>query len=238
MDKVSVIIPTYNRFNFLLNAIESVKKQTYKNIEIIIINDCSTENSYYNYNFENDLKIINLEKNSKDIFGYACVAYVRNIGINESSGYYIAFLDDDDIWFPNKLELQINAMKNTGCKMSSTDALFGNGIYNPNIFYEKMLGSKYYNMFKEVFNNEGNTMLNNGYPKIWTKELVIFHNLFINSSVIVEKNILNLAGNMKNLKAPGEDYECWLRILDLTNSVYIEEECLYYDSNHGNGQNY
>ena len=50
-EKVSVIIPTYNRFKYLLNAIESVKNQNYKNIEIIIVNDCSIQKEYYNYDF-------------------------------------------------------------------------------------------------------------------------------------------------------------------------------------------
>ena len=68
MDKVSIIIPTYNRFNFLLNTIKSVKEQTYKNIEIIVINDCSTQKEYYEYNFDNDIIIINLKENSKKKF--------------------------------------------------------------------------------------------------------------------------------------------------------------------------
>jgi teichuronic acid biosynthesis glycosyltransferase TuaG len=82
MDKVSVVIPTYNRFTYLLNTIKSVKEQTYSNIEIIVVNDKSTQNEYYNYNWEtNNIKIINLEKNSKEIFGYACAGFVRNKGI-------------------------------------------------------------------------------------------------------------------------------------------------------------
>ena len=121
MDKVSVIIPTFNRFKYLLNAIESVKKQTYKNIEIIVVNDCSTEKEYYNYDFGNNIIVIHLDKNSKNIFGYACAGYVRNQGINASTGFYIAFLDDDDVWFPNKIEIQLNKMKETNCEMSCTE---------------------------------------------------------------------------------------------------------------------
>ena len=65
MDKVSVIIPTYNRFTSLLNAVNSVINQTYQNIEIIIVNDCSTEKEYYEYNFDNNVNIIHLTQNSK-----------------------------------------------------------------------------------------------------------------------------------------------------------------------------
>ena len=61
---VTVIIPTYNRFDYLLKAIQSVKNQDYKNIEIIIVNDCSSQSEYYNYKFENCI-VINLDKNSE-----------------------------------------------------------------------------------------------------------------------------------------------------------------------------
>jgi teichuronic acid biosynthesis glycosyltransferase TuaG len=111
MDKVSVVIPTYNRFKYLLNTINSVKQQTYKNIEIIVVNDCSTEKEYYEYNWEiNNITIIHLKKNSKDVFGYACLGLSRNYGIKKSTGKYIAFCDDDDIWFPEKIEQQLKAM--------------------------------------------------------------------------------------------------------------------------------
>ena len=59
------------------------------------------------------LEKVILLKNSKNIFGYACAGYVRNQGINASTGFYIAFLDDDDVWFPNKIEIQLNKMKET-----------------------------------------------------------------------------------------------------------------------------
>ena len=102
-DKVSVIIPTYNRFNYLLNTIESIKQQTYKNIEIIVVNDCSTEKEYYLYDWnKHNIIIKHLEKNSKNRFGYACAGFVRNKGIELATGKYIAFCDDDDIWFPKK----------------------------------------------------------------------------------------------------------------------------------------
>ena len=115
MEKVSVIIPTFNRFKYLLNTIESVKNQTYTNLEIIVINDRSSQPEYYNYNWEaNNIIIIHLDKNSKDIFGFPCPNYVE-ISV-KSTGKYIAICDDDDLWFPKKIELQIDAMKKTGCK--------------------------------------------------------------------------------------------------------------------------
>ena len=145
MDLVSVIIPTFNRFKYLLNTIKSVKKQTYSNIEIIVINDCSTEKDYYDYDWNgNNIKIIQLEKNSKKIFGYGCVGFVRNKGIEIASGKYIAFCDDDDIWFPNKIELQIKEISKTNCKMCSTDGLIGKGVFKDNNKYKKYNAEYYY----------------------------------------------------------------------------------------------
>ena len=92
MIKVSVIIPTYNRFKYLMNTIDSIKKQTYSNIEIIVINDRSKQGDYYNYNWSsNNITIIHLEKNTKDIFGYACAGYVRNKGIEKTTGESVPY---------------------------------------------------------------------------------------------------------------------------------------------------
>ncbi len=238
MEKISVIIPTYNRFKYLLNSIQSVKNQTYKNIEIIVINDCSTQKEYYNYDFGTGVKFINLPQNTKKIFGYVCTNYVRNVGIKQSTGKYIAFLDDDDIWFPNKIESQLNAMKRTGCKMSCTEGICGVGMYDSNIKYPKMLTEKYLELFKKTYKKEGNDMLKDGYPEIFNKNLIKVRNLCITSSVIIDKSILDIINNMKCLKNGSEDYDCWLRALEHTDIVFINEPCMYYDLGHGDGRNY
>ena len=64
---VSVIIPSYNRFEFLQEAIESVNNQTYKNFELIVINDCSTDERYYQNNFQKHIKKIDLKENQKNL---------------------------------------------------------------------------------------------------------------------------------------------------------------------------
>ena len=239
MDKVSVIIPTYNRFKYLLNTIESVKKQTYTNLEIIVINDKSTQKEYYEYDWNsNNIKIIHLEKNSKDIFGYACDGFNRNKGIELSSGKYIAFCDDDDIWFPNKIEFQLKAMQETGCKMSSTDGLIGNGIFNLTKSYKKYNAEHHYKTLQNIYNRKGSNLLNSGFPTIWNLKFLKIHNCVICSSVMLEKTILDKINNFKNMKPPGEDYDCWLRALEYTDSVYVKDICFYYDNGHGDGKNY
>ena len=153
MDKVSVIIPTYNRFSFLLNTIKSIKEQTYKNIEIIVINDCSIQKEYNEYDWKlNNIIIIHLKENSKKKFGFACAGFVRNKGIEIATGKYIAFCDDDDIWFSKKIDIQIKAMKDTGCKLSSTDGLIGHGVYNSTLKYKNIMLNTIIKLYK-IFTN-------------------------------------------------------------------------------------
>ena len=237
-EKVSVIIPTFNRFCYLLNAIESVKKQTHKNIEIIVVNDGSTQKDYYEYDWSNII-IVHLEQNTQNIFGYPCAAYVRNQGIKLSSGNYIAFLDDDDIWFPNKIELQIKRMRETGCKMSSTDGLTGHGIFNEKHSYKKFNAESAFDYINYVYYSNGKgELIKNGFPDIWNLEFIKINNCIICSSVLVEKCVLDKIGNFKEMRPPGEDYDCWLRALEYTDCVYLKDVCFYYDAGHGDGQHY
>ena len=100
---VSVIIPTYNRKNTILASGNSVLNQTYKNIELIVVDDCSTDDTIDILEKINDkrLKVIRHPKNKGQ-------NAARNTGIKESSGEYIAHHDSDDIWHLNKLEVQMN----------------------------------------------------------------------------------------------------------------------------------
>ena len=239
MEKVSVIIPTFNRFKYLLNTIESVKNQTYSNLEIIVINDKSTQKEYYDYDWDvHKITIIHLDQNSKHKFGYVCAGYVRNKGIEISTGKYIAFCDDDDIWFPKKIELQLNAMEKSGCKMSSTDGLIGNGVYDKNKKYKKYNGEHFYRILQNIYRKTKSNLLEKGFPEIWNLEFLKIHNCIICSSVILNKEILDKINNFKNMKPPGEDYDCWLRALNYTDSIYINDVCVHYDSGHGDGQHY
>jgi glycosyltransferase involved in cell wall biosynthesis len=251
MDKVSVIIPTYNRFKYLLNAIESVINQTYTNIEIIVVNDCSTQKEYYEYDFKakygDNFTIIHLEQNSKSKFGFACVGFVINKGLEIYSGDYFSTCDDDDIWFPNKIELQIKAMKESGCKMSCTDGLIGEGIYDKNKKYQKYNAEFYYNELQNIYKNKGSKLLENGFPEIWNYEFINIHNCIIACSVIIHKDIMTKISKQLEIKMGGDlinneivyiDYEYWLRALKHTNCIYVNDICIYYDNGHGGGKNY
>ena len=104
---VSVIIPTYNRAHLIGRAIRSVLEQTYRDFELIVVDDASTDNTEEVVKSFNDgrLRYIRLGENT----GTSSVP--RNTGIKAAGGEYVALLDSDDEWFPEKLEKQINKFK-------------------------------------------------------------------------------------------------------------------------------
>jgi glycosyltransferase involved in cell wall biosynthesis len=113
--KISVIIPFKNRIELLLEAIESVQSQTYSNVEIIIVDDKSDES------LELLLEFIEKDHRIKYILSdRGGAAAARNIGIEHSIGEYIAFLDSDDLFLPEKLETQLNYMLDKGYAISHT----------------------------------------------------------------------------------------------------------------------
>lgn len=115
MEKVSVIMPLYNSARFLSSSIESVINQTYKNWELLLIDDCSKDDSVIIAQSYSDqdkrIRLLRLPKNSG-------AAIARNEGIRIASGRYISFLDSDDIWLPNKLKEQIDFMEKNDASFS------------------------------------------------------------------------------------------------------------------------
>ena len=78
--------------------------------------------------------------------------------------------------FQKKTELQINAMKKSGCKMSSTDGLIGNGVYNINKNYKKYNAEHYYKTLQDIYRRKNSDLLKNGFPKIWSLGFLKIHN--------------------------------------------------------------
>ena len=117
-DLVSIITPTYNCGKYIAETIESVINQTYKNWEMIIIDDCSTDNTKevverYQKNHPNIIYKL-LDKKSG-------AAVARNTAIKMAKGKYIAFLDSDDLWLPEKLEKQIKFMEDNNYYFTYTN---------------------------------------------------------------------------------------------------------------------
>lgn len=115
-NKVSIIMPSYNTAQFIKRSIESVIAQTHQNWELIIVDDCSSDNTDEVVSEIRDERIIYL-KNDKN-YG---AAYSRNKALREASGKWVAFLDSDDLWMPDKLEKQIRFMENNQYHFSYTN---------------------------------------------------------------------------------------------------------------------
>ena len=221
---ISVIIPTYNRFDSVIHSIKSVLNQTYKNIEIIVINDCSTDNRYYNKEIENlDLnviKVIHLPVNLRKKYNVlAAQGKTKQEGIKIAKGEWIAFLDDDDYWMPTKLEIQLRYLeKNKDIKMCSTNMIYGYGMYDSN-------NHKNYKIY-----------LKQKLPNIFDLDLILKENYINNSSVIIHKSIIEKVGEFNLYK--NEDYDYWKRSLKYTNNYFVNLPLVYYDMGHGGNKNY
>jgi len=156
---VSIITPSYNSLKFIAKTINSVLDQTYQEWEMIIIDDCSSDASIdiIEKYIENDnrIKCIKLEKNVGP-------ANARNVGIQEAKGKYIAFLDSDDIWFPNKLEKQIEFMQKNDLSLtySSYETIDENNLkinirfVKEEISYEDMLKSNHIGNLTGIYDCE------------------------------------------------------------------------------------
>ncbi|WNO61695.1 glycosyltransferase family 2 protein [Rheinheimera sp. MMS21-TC3] len=113
---VSIIMPAHNVSQFIKASINSVISQSFQNWELLVVDDCSTDDTIdciLPYLTDNRIKLI---RNSKNLGG----AGSRNVAISEAKGRYIAFLDSDDLWTPDKLEHQINFMQENNIGFSFT----------------------------------------------------------------------------------------------------------------------
>lgn len=115
-DLVSIVIPTYNCADFITATLESILKQTHSNYEALIIDDCSTDDSYEVIKpFLEDERFI-----YHKLLTNSGAAIARNKGVELSKGDFIAFLDSDDLWIENKLEKQLIFMKENAYHFTST----------------------------------------------------------------------------------------------------------------------
>lgn len=158
MSNVSVIMPNYNGEKFLSLAIDSVLSQTIKDWELIIIDDCSIDNSFkiIDYYLQLDRRICLLKNDVNK-----GVAFSRNRGIQYASGRYIAFLDSDDIWLPNKLENQLKVFSNIDCKIvysayeiiNESNEILGKVIPPNKLDFNSLLKSNYIGNLTGVFDS-------------------------------------------------------------------------------------
>ena len=196
MDLVSVIIPYYKKRDFISGTIESVLKQSYKNFEILIIYDDSsdTDFSFIKEIKKKDSRIAIIRNINKLGAGVS-----RNLGISKSKGNYIAFLDADDTWHIDKLEKQINFMKKHNYSATHTSY----SIVNEN---KDVIGKRIARDFLKI-----DDLLKS--CDIGT------------STVVLQKNLLNKDIEFASL-ATKEDFVLWLRLLKKNIKIYALNENL------------
>lgn len=214
---VSVIIPTYKRkLEVVKKAIDSVMMQTYQNIEIIVVDD-NEKNYHESTIIKKHIAMIDSKKIKYIDYGENRGAnYARNIGIEASSGEYIAFLDDDDEWLPEKIMLQVEKISD------NLDDNIGM-IYCP---YNFIILDKNNKIIKEKTHKK----LEKGY--IFDK---LIQENFIGSTscVLIKKECFNMVGKFNVDMPASQDYELYLRISKNYNIDYISEPMLNYYI-HGN----
>ena len=207
---VSVVITTYKRSpNILQRAIKSVLTQTYRNIEIIIVNDSPND-----YDLLSDTERL-VESMISDKFRYirnditvgACAA--RNIGIQNSRGEYIAFLDDDDEWLPEKTEKQIALFTNYVGLVYCSGWIVKNGIKTP--YYTD-------NDFK---------------TKQTFFELLCSDVIGTTSQAIVSRLAIDFCGGFDINQPARQDYEMWIRISKHFECVGIKERLFIHHKHDG-----
>lgn len=145
---VSIIMPCYNSENYLAEAIESVLAQSYVNWELPITDDCSTDNSVeiikQYVGVDSRIKLYSTIENT----GHP--SEPRNISIRYSKGAYIAFLDSDDVWFPNKLREQIDYLERNNCELvTSYSEFIDSGGNSLGIISKSKKRADYYDMLKK-----------------------------------------------------------------------------------------
>ena len=189
--RFSVVIPLYNKEKYILNTLDSVLNQSYRDFEVIVVNDSSTDNSLSLVSTIKDkrLKIYTIPNGG--------VSLARNYGIKKSNGEYIAFLYGDDIWKQNHLQVisnMINKYNNCGLYFTSYDYLYPSGKFHNMNFIKKNHCVIVFDDYCEMI------MANKGYTPCWT------------GVIVVKKNILEaMNGFPVGIKA-GEDLDLWLRI--------------------------
>lgn len=193
---VSVVLPTYNRAHLIVKSIETVLEQSYKNLELIVVDDCSTDNTRQRVKDIKDsrLKYIKIERN-------AGPAYARNKGIKLSGGEYIAFQDDDDRWMRDKLQKQVDVL------MSSPESV---GIVYTGI-YKLIKGKNEYIPSKKNINREGCIF----------EELL--RGNFVPIHALVRRSCFEKVGFFDESMPALEDWDMWLRMAEKYEFFYIRE---------------
>ena len=196
---VSIIMPSYNTAEYIAESIKSVQAQTYSDWELIIVDDCSTDNTddvVKEYLTDSRIRYLKNEINSG-------AAISRNYALREAKGRWIAFLDSDDLWHPEKLEKQIAFMEENGYAFTYTDYMIKlNGAWIPYIY-------------------DG--------PNVVGRTKMYNYCYFSTITVMYDREKIGLV-QIEDLRK-NNDYAMWLQIIEKA-KCYRLPECLSYYIKH------
>lgn len=195
-DLVSVVIPVYNAERYIEDTLASVWAQTYPHIEVVVVDDGSKDRSLAILEKYADRIVLVRQKN-----GGAAAA--RNAGVQAACGKWIAFLDSDDIWHPEKVARQLASCGNR--KWSYTDTLFMGGI------------------------NDGkrDSDLNTKHAGMVLKELIT-NNFIGTSGVMIQRKCFLDAGGFDGSLRSIEDWDLWIRLASKYEIAYVDEPLVQY----------
>jgi glycosyltransferase involved in cell wall biosynthesis len=200
----SVIITAYNEEKWILQAVNSVINQTVKDIEIIVVDDSSTDETYNIVNDISDKRLITIQH--KDNLGGSAA---RNTGINHSTGKYCAFLDGDDYWHPEKLEVQISNLEQNKEYMAN----YCNITHQSESTIQKI-----YNLFKR------NSVPDEGGEEIIPHLLSREFDAGGASTLIAERQFINKIGKFDEDFDRHQDWEFLLRVLKHGKISFVDSE--------------
>ena len=201
---VSVIIPTFNCREYVREAVESALNQTHTNLEIIVVDDGSTDGTQY--------AISPLHRSGMIEYLYqpnAGQAAARNRGLALANGSYIAFLDADDKWEPTKIEKQLAQISKSQCGVIYSNLQAVDGITGEAITYHR--GTRF-------------EQLHHGKVTYWLS----FHNFIPFSSVMVKRECIQRVGPLDEQIRMGDDWDLLLRLSVYFHFDLVDEPLLIY----------
>jgi len=211
MVNVSVIIPTYNRADLVTNAIESVLCQTYRDFEIIVADDGSTDDTRARIEpYMDKITYFYQENEGKSV--------ATNRAMERARGKWIAILDSDDVWLPDKLKFQIEALQNVGegCGLCFTDGVLVN---NPNMkggLFERS-GIKFQHEYGRIEN-----------PTSFVLDPIYEHRIYVQTTLIQKKLLEGVGGFDPKLRVV-QDVDMMFKISMQTNFVYVNRSLIKID---------
>ena len=211
---VTVVIPAYNSMAHIDEAIASAQAQTYPNLEIIVIDDGSTDATPERISNHENVTLLRQANQGS--------AAARNLGISHARGDYIAFLDSDDVWWSGKIAAQMGALQQAGMALAYSRFI----LWSPD-------PAGHYPLAEEQFRRADSPSVSGStiYTS-WTYADLLLDCIVWTSTVLVRKDLLEKSGGFNPDLRKGQDYDLWLRLSRMCPMLRIEQPTALY-RNHG-----